>query len=239
MFTPVPLLLPWRLQMCWGMHFFAQTQPGLRLLYIRNDFLSLRETPEWTGDGKHYEVPWIPTLRLLSKGGAGMEGAEGEGQEKGQDGGRSGGRWLAPVVVLNKGLHFAHNAEFFSSLNVSMRGARAACPDCVIIFRNTPGGHKGCKGITKPLVHRQPAQGQPFSWTEISQQSRDPMTRNIVEAEGGVFMDVESATALRGDGHTGKNRRGTEDCTHYCAPGPVDFWGRLLYHILAELLGQS
>jgi len=61
-----------------------------------------------------------------------------------------------------------------------------------------------------------------------------------VERYGGVFLDVDGMTALRGDGHRGRlsSAAGGEeiaDCLHYCAPGPVDEWTRLLYNALIRL----
>jgi len=55
-------------RMCWGAHFFANSQPGLKMVFARNDFLSLRTEAHWTRDGKDFELPWITTLKTLVEG---------------------------------------------------------------------------------------------------------------------------------------------------------------------------
>jgi len=35
---------------------------------------------------------------------------------------------------------------------------------------------------------------------------------------------------MRGDGHIGGGENTGRDCLHYCVPGPINEWNRLLYH---------
>lgn len=54
-----------------------------------------------------------------------------------------------------------------------------------------------------------------------------------LRSSGGVFVtDVDSMTALRGDGH----RPQVGDCLHYYLPGPVDSWNHLLVAVLLQHL---
>ena len=46
-----------------------------------------------------------------------------------------------------------------------------------------------------------------------------------------VYMDVETPTSFRADGHH-LLPDGTYDCHHYCAPGPIDHWVSLLHNVL-------
>lgn len=46
-----------------------------------------------------------------------------------------------------------------------------------------------------------------------------------------VLLDAYSPTILRADSHPGEAGAAL-DCLHYCMPGPVDHWVRLLYNVL-------
>jgi len=45
-------------------------------------------------------------------------------------------------------------------------------------------------------------------------------------------LDVVPATSLRADSHMSS----TNDCLHYCAPGPIDMWVELLYNAILRAL---
>ena len=134
------------------------------------------------------------------------------------------------AVVLNRGAHFVEDSMMLHQLNETLRALRAARPDLLIIYRNTPPGHTGCKRYDKPLVERQGSEGLPHHWGEFARQNE--RSRRMVEAVGGVWWDVDSSTALRADGHL--SMRG--DCLHHCSPGPIDTWTHVLHHLLVNVL---
>lgn len=52
-------------------------------------------------------------------------------------------------------------------------------------------------------------------------------------------VDVMRAMMMRPDGHPGEHwgnkwMKGYNDCTHWCVPGPVDFWSEILLAILQQ-----
>lgn len=58
------------------------------------------------------------------------------------------------------------------------------------------------------------------------------------------ILDVTKAMTLRPDGHPGefwgnKWMRGYNDCTHWCMPGPVDFWSELMFAIIRRHASSS
>ena len=73
-------------------------------------------------------------------------------------------------------------------------------------------------------------------WVEVEGQNF--LARQVVEAIGGVYIDIETMTTLRGDGHMGfrhHGNNGDEDCLHYCHPGPIDTWVLMWFNALARV----
>ena len=137
----------------------------------------------------------------------------------------------AKVVVFNRGAHYSSNAAYRIGVRAALRHARNLMPDAIIIFRNTAVGHVGCANVSEPLKMRQPLDIQPYDWDKFPEQNE--IARAEVEAVGGIYMDVETLSRLRADGHQGLIREmGFTDCLHYCFPGPLDSWVQLLYNIL-------
>ncbi|CAI5510874.1 unnamed protein product [Closterium sp. Naga37s-1] len=120
------------------------------------------------------------------------------------------------VLVLNRGAHYVEDEEFTEQLNRTLTRVREAAPELLIIYRSTPPGHAHCENITAPLKEPQDPSSLPFHWGEFGRQNK--LARQMVEAVGGVFMDVDPMTSLRGDGHMSP----PNDCLHYCLPGPLD-----------------
>ncbi|CAI5518933.1 unnamed protein product [Closterium sp. Naga37s-1] len=134
------------------------------------------------------------------------------------------------VLVLNRGAHYVEDEEFTEQLNRTLTRVREVAPELLIIYRSTPPGHAHCENITAPLKEPQDPASLPFHWGEFGRQNK--LARQMVEAVGGVFMDVDPMTSLRGDGHM----MPPSDCLHYCLPGPLDVWTQLLYNMLLHLL---
>ncbi|CAI5472652.1 unnamed protein product [Closterium sp. Yama58-4] len=107
----------------------------------------------------------------------------------------------------------------------TLEAVRELYPDMLVIWRNSPAGHPSCHRFTRPLKRRpKPLQlkGQlPATWTRHAEMNA--AVRSLLKEYGVVYLDVDSATSLRPDGH---HRRldGTVDCRHYCMPSPLDHW---------------
>ena len=62
------------------------------------------------------------------------------------------------------------------------------------------------------------------------------VARSMATSLGASFIDVAAPSALRPDGAmggywpAGDSRQ--RDCVHYCLPGPIDEWTRLLLALL-------
>ncbi|KAI9078034.1 hypothetical protein K1719_039959 [Acacia pycnantha] len=89
----------------------------------------------------------------------------------------------------------------------------------------------------------------PMSEAEVDWKNYEWKLRNVQmeEYERGTrqgdkryeVVDVTRAMMMRPDGHPGEHwgnkwMRGYNDCTHWCMPGPVDFWSELLLALLLQ-----
>lgn len=186
------------------------SEPEVRLRYLRNDILSVvRKNPEvQNGHPQMRVVQWAwVTSNVISK---------------------------YPILVLNRGASYVDDDVFRTQLIETMRVIRSASMDHLIIYRSTPIGHPGCNSATAPLTAKlteSELQDLPYRWGDFKRQNH--IAKEIVQAAGGVFIDVAQMTDLRADGHIGG-----QDCMRYCIPGPLDAWADILYNVFL-LLGSS
>ncbi|CAI5529348.1 unnamed protein product [Closterium sp. Naga37s-1] len=137
----------------------------------------------------------------------------------------------AHVVVVNRGAHFIGGKDFERSVPAALSFLRKKLPDALIIWRNTPPGHANCTTYIGPIKKRQNPEILPFHWDMFTRQNK--LVRGMMHEVGAVYMDVDTATALRPDSHKGfVEERGILDCLHYCTPGPTDMWVELLADII-------
>lgn len=140
----------------------------------------------------------------------------------------------ADVIIFNRGPHYTPLDQFERGLQSTSRLLRMMYPNKLLIYRNTPPGHNNCTIYKAPLKGRQDPANLPYNWGKFREQNE--RARGIVEALGIVYMDVDTMTALRADGHKGFwPELNLMDCLHYCHPGPIDSWVELLYNILKKL----
>lgn len=140
------------------------------------------------------------------------------------------------AVLLNKGQHYAPLEAFEEELETTMLVLREKYPDLLILYRATVPGHANCEKIEIPLDYPQEEADLPYHWGSIGEQNA--AAKRIVEKYGGVFLDIEPMMVLRGDGHRGYVNTPAgpvHDCLHYCNPGPVDVWNRLVQNALSLL----
>lgn len=145
--------------------------------------------------------------------------------------------WGMRAVVLNRGVHFAATPQFEEELEVTLLLLREKYPDLLIMFRATAPGHDQCESLETPLESPQEGDNLPYNWGAMHEQNL--VAKRIVEKYGGVFLDIEPMTLVRGDGHRGHVRTlagMVHDCLHYCNPGPVDEWNRLFQNALSRLV---
>lgn len=172
------------------------------IVRVRNDRLTLLNRSPYveTVDGLEIFLPWF---RLIKQ-------------------------WNVKAVLLNRGAHFAPSSEFAEELKLTMLVLRRRHPDLLVMYRATPPGHKDCFKYKGPTSSPQDTEGLPYGWGLFHEQNR--VAQQIVESFGGVFLDVDTMTSVRPDGHYRET-----DCLHYCNPGPIDAWVKLFYNALIRL----
>ena len=96
------------------------------------------------------------------------------------------------------------------------RGSHAVVPNCHAYADPSPDS------LADRIVAT-PGEPHSAAWANISHQNR--IAKDIADARGVPFFDVFEQTArrpgARPDWHAG-------ECMHYCVPGPIDDWARLL-----------
>ncbi|PKC72273.1 hypothetical protein RhiirA1_411980 [Rhizophagus irregularis] len=133
------------------------------------------------------------------------------------------------VIILNKGHHYQDDTTFRSSLIRLVSYLRTKNPNTLLIFRSTTVGHLNCNNPNlKPLSNPYNAFELPYHWGEIHKQNM--IAKEIIEAVGGVYWNLENVMETRIDDHIGG-----QDCIRWCIPGPSDIWLNLLFVLLKEL----
>ncbi|KAI9312705.1 hypothetical protein BX666DRAFT_1880914 [Dichotomocladium elegans] len=137
------------------------------------------------------------------------------------------------IFILNRGPVLEDDTEFINQLLDAVQTLRRLKPRALIIYRSSSIGHPHCDDadgpLSAPLTDDQLRQ-LPYGWGEQSR--RNAIARTIVEAAGGLFVDLAYLTDLRPDGHIGG-----QDCLRYCIPGPADAWATILYNVMLGLEG--
>lgn len=138
------------------------------------------------------------------------------------------------ILILNKGLHYQPTELFLYEMNQTFYYLNTYYPNISIIWRNTFVGHINYQQYftSQPLKYKindyeDSSIPQDYHYQEI-------LNQNILMYEliqksypNVIYLDIESTTSLRRDGLL--------DYVHYCIPGVIDNWVRLLYNIFALL----
>lgn len=103
-----------------------------------------------------------------------------------------------------------------------------------LFWRSTIVAHDNCAASTGPLESAENAfhKNPNYNTDEImlqDQQIVKPMLRDSTKLDA-TFLRIEKSTIMRSDGHRVVGHYGSEDCLHYCEPGPTDSWVELFYH---------
>ena len=174
----------------------------------------------------------------------------------------------ADVLIMGLGQHFAslifsaqshrrHQAYAFftGNLNRTLASARAlramhGRPDpasIIVVGASVPVA--GCELATSPSSATAAAftaatSRHPYgaSWWHLSRINQ--LARWMAVEAGVSFMDLATLSSMRADdtlGHYWPAHRagGATDCVHYCLPGVVDTFSRLLFHILFRTARQG
>ncbi|KAJ8661988.1 hypothetical protein O0I10_002319 [Lichtheimia ornata] len=137
------------------------------------------------------------------------------------------------IFILNRSPVVEDDTNFARQLTQTLASLRKSKPRALIIYRSSAIGHPHCDDADGPLEQPLDDEQQrqlPYGWSEYDR--RNAIARTIVEAAGGLFIDLGALANLRPDGHIGG-----QDCLRYCIPGPLDAWVTILYNVMLGLEG--
>ena len=154
---------------------------------------------------------------------------------------------ISDYLIINWGVHYQpwnemDNAvnEFVQVLETKWTSSNYKQPNN-LFWRSTIVAHSNCSTAIIPdendnnlgssssfNIHNNPK----YNTNEILLQDVEIVQRKLRSSPvlNMTFLDVTTSTMLRRDGHRIIGHRGTEDCLHYCEPGPIDTWVDLFYH---------
>ncbi|KAI9018281.1 hypothetical protein DFJ74DRAFT_708505 [Hyaloraphidium curvatum] len=142
------------------------------------------------------------------------------------------------VVVLNAGAHYQPDNLRIPWARKAIAAAVRLRPRALVVWRDTPPGHANCSRIFEPLsAPQEPAWALPFAWGKFAGQNAKIAEMVEREFPGVVYMDVATATALRGDLHRSAAEKvvpDDSDCLHYALGGcgPASHWTVALYNVM-------
>jgi len=133
------------------------------------------------------------------------------------------------VLVLNAGAHWHGSLESAATVFGNVSVAVAQLFPGTVVFRTTVMGHESCEHYEEP-TRGPPTTPSLYNWRSFA--SLNHVINDAFEQllQGRYLLLNVSMFESRGDGHDLTNG----DCLHYCVPGPINEWNRLLYHLLVE-----
>lgn len=136
------------------------------------------------------------------------------------------------LLLINRGAHYHSDDEVVNTLRETFIHIHNTQPEAVVVFRNTPPGHKDLIE-SEPLLQRQYLDiGDPstFNWDRFAEQNK-AVRAMMEELRVGwgmklLYLDVDASTSL----YIARHRDGL----HYCVPGGQDHWTELFYAVLKK-----
>jgi hypothetical protein len=132
------------------------------------------------------------------------------------------------ILILNRGAHYENDTAYLHALSNLWR-LFINSPK-LVFYRSTPHGHVGCENHETPGKLPDTAE-MPWHWANFEYQNM--LAQPVIEGQGMIYLDFAALAKDRRDQH-----RGSFDCLHYCAPGPVDYW-LLMFHTAMTWLNQA
>eukprot|EP00903_Cladosiphon_okamuranus_P011478 g10810.t1 len=222
---------------------FEACDSALKLVHVRNDYLDCRTEEEGSPpdtldifNGTHQDEPFrddgqcdVTYKRMAARCLAFAD---------------DGTLGQFDTVVVNSGAHPRPREEYRLAMETASETIGAAMKRlhgdrAVLVVRNTVPGHWGCEKrkfnppVSAEVAARLVAAGpEDYHWKDFHAYNEileEAFLNNSVHEW--KLLDAYSPTILRADSHPGEAGE-VLDCLHYCMPGPVDHWVRLLYNIL-------
>jgi hypothetical protein len=191
---------------CYGRNFTVNCEtfqsPNFTIFVHRNDRLSLTKVFHKKKE-MFIEFPWINVVESRNIG----------------------------VLVLNRGSHYENDTKVISDLHVTMKYLEKYLHgNMTIIWRNTPHGHVTAKNdflripLKSHLYDSEDSIDWPYNWGLFHRQNILIKLWLKTHHPHVIYLDIAHLTSYRSDSH--------RDGLHYCIPGPIDTWAKMLYYIL-------
>jgi hypothetical protein len=128
-------------------------------------------------------------------------------------------------VLMNRGAHWKPDDDVMRDVDNAFTYMKRHHPNVKVFYRSTPYGHINCdyyKGMGPGSWHTA-GHNIPYHWGEFSRQNEKVF--NLIKAKHPQvgYLDFANSTSIRSDSHIGNG-----DCLHYCLPGPIDNWTKML-----------
>jgi len=155
------------------------------------------------------------------------------------------------VLVINTGAHWHGTPEATAGAFLNIANAISEVFRGKVVVRTTVMGHEGCENYgdaMDPVANAQittdsvaaaasNSDHMPYNWNNFG-------TLNDLIAKAMEESDLMNYEILyvdmfeqRPDGHYQGAPGGSGiDCLHYCVPGPIHWWNKLLYHIIYDTI---
>ncbi|CAO3626646.1 unnamed protein product [Mucor fragilis] len=138
-----------------------------------------------------------------------------------------------PILLLSRSAVLGDDDVLFTRrLIQTLKVIRETSPDALVIYKSSFVGHPFCDDAEAPLdkpLSDPELKKLPYGWSESKR--RNAIAKAVVEAAGGLYVDLAAMVDLRPDGHVGG-----QDCSRYCIPGPLDATVQVLYNVFLGLL---
>jgi hypothetical protein len=133
-------------------------------------------------------------------------------------------------LLMNRGAHFQPDDDVIRDLDNAFMYVKKNHPNIKVFYRSTPHGHDNCdhyKAMAPGTWHKKSDTAKlakmPFHWSDFERQNEMAFDLIRTKHPHVGFLDFANATNLRSDSHIGNG-----DCLHYCLPGPIDNWTKML-----------
>ncbi|GFH44518.1 hypothetical protein CTEN210_00992 [Chaetoceros tenuissimus] len=148
------------------------------------------------------------------------------------------------IIVMNTGAHWHGDPKNAAIAFSNIANAISLAFKGLVVVRTTVMGHEKCDSFDDmPIFLRSNSTlknttNLPYNWANFD-------TLNDMVSKAIKQSDLENYDTLyidmfeeRPDGHY-EGINDTPDCLHYCVPGPINWWNRLLYHILIRYFANE
>jgi len=137
------------------------------------------------------------------------------------------------ILVLNWGTVYVGDEELKVSMSKTLTWVNENMNDTLFFFRASNMAHFECDKHPVPdnLIHdpSDHPEHPEWYWSKFPRQNL-LWEHFIARHPGKIFLNVFPLSSMNPSQHPGKG-----DCLHYCVPGPIDEWVKLIYSTLVEI----